>query len=120
MTSPSTSQVSSKLPLTPIVRVPAGELLFVSGQIAEQALMSSDVRSQMVSICNTVRSILATEGRTLRHVVRVGLFLTDMADFAAVNEVYREFFGEPYPARTTVAVQALPLGARVEMDALAR
>jgi enamine deaminase RidA (YjgF/YER057c/UK114 family) len=92
MRNPNTSQVSSKLPLTPIVLVPAGELLFVSGQVAEQALLSADVRSQMVSICNTVRAVLATEGRTLKHVVRVGLFLTDMGDFATVNDVYRDFF----------------------------
>jgi 2-iminobutanoate/2-iminopropanoate deaminase len=108
------------LPLSPIVRAPAGDLLFVSGQIAERALLDADVRAQAVSVCRSLASILATEGRTLRDVIRVGIFLVDMADFAAVNEVYRDHFAAPYPARTTVAVHALPFGARVEMDLVAR
>jgi 2-iminobutanoate/2-iminopropanoate deaminase len=120
MTSAGASQTTSKLPLRAIVRVPAGDLLFVSGQIADRSLLSANARTQMVSVCNTLVSILASEGRTLQHVIRVGVFLADMADFAAINDAYREFFADPYPARTTVAVQALPFGALVEMDAIAR
>lgn len=108
------------LPLSPVVRVPAGELLVVSGQIAERELLDADAGTQARSVLRTLQSILKAEGRTMRDVVRVGIFLVDMADFAAVNEVYREFFAAPFPARTTVAVAALPFGARVEMEALAR
>jgi 2-iminobutanoate/2-iminopropanoate deaminase len=110
----------SALPLSPVVRVPAGEILVVSGQIAERELLQADAGTQATSVLRTLQSILKAEGRTMRDVVRVGIFLVDMADFAAVNEVYREFFAAPFPARTTVAVAALPFGARVEMEALAR
>ena len=117
----SASRPAPKLPLSPVVRVPmSGELLVVSGQIAEPQLRSADVRSQATSVLRTLAAILGGERRTLRDVVRVGIFLVDMSDFAAVNEVYVEFFSEPFPARTTVAVAALPFGARVEMEALAR
>jgi 2-iminobutanoate/2-iminopropanoate deaminase len=108
------------LPLSPVVRVPTGELLVVSGQIAERGLLLADARSQATSVLRTLQQILKAEGRTLRDVVRVGVFLADIADFTAVNEVYREFFAAPFPARTTVAVAGLPLGARVEMDVLSR
>jgi 2-iminobutanoate/2-iminopropanoate deaminase len=108
------------LPLSPIVRVPAGEILVVSGQIAERELLSADARAQATSVLRTLQSLLKAEGRTMRDVVRVGVFLVDMTDFAAVNEAYREFFAAPFPARTTVAVAALPFGARVEMEALSR
>jgi 2-iminobutanoate/2-iminopropanoate deaminase len=120
MTASNTSSSRSTLPLSPAVRVPAGELLFISGQVAEPSLLTGDVQTQTRSVCRALASILAREGKTLEHVVRVGVFLADIADFATVNDVYREFFVEPYPARTTVAVRALPLGARVEMDAVAR
>ena len=108
------------LPLSLIVRVTSGVLLFVSGQIAEPPLLAADLSAQARSVCQRLASIVASEGRSLRDVVRVGIFLVDMADFTMVNEVYREFFAAPYPARTTVAVKALPLGARIEMDAVVR
>ena len=88
--------------------------------LAERELLKADAGTQATSVLRTLQSILKAEGRTMRDVVRVGIFLVDMADFAAVNEVYREFFAAPFPARTTVAVAALPFGARVEMEALAR
>jgi 2-iminobutanoate/2-iminopropanoate deaminase len=111
---------ASVLPLSPVVRVPTGELLVVSGQIAERGLLLADARTQATSVLRSMQLILKAEGRTLRDVVRVGVFLSDIADFPVVNEVYREFFAEPFPARTTVAVSGLPLGARVEMEALSR
>ena len=64
-------------------------------------------------------SVLAEAGLGLDEVVKVNVYLTDMADFAAMNQVYAGVFGEPFPARTTVAVAALPLGARVEIEAIA-
>jgi 2-iminobutanoate/2-iminopropanoate deaminase len=64
--------------------------------------------------------VLRAAGKTLDDVVRVGVYLTDMNDFAKVNAVYARHFAAPYPARTTIAVAALPLGAAVEMDLVAR
>jgi 2-iminobutanoate/2-iminopropanoate deaminase len=67
-----------------------------------------------------VEAVLRAAGKTLSDVVRVGVFLTDMRDFQAMNAVYDRIFQAPYPARTTVAVAALPLGAAVEIDVIAR
>jgi 2-iminobutanoate/2-iminopropanoate deaminase len=64
--------------------------------------------------------VLRAAGKTLSDVVRVGVFLTDMRDFQAMNAVYGRIFQAPYPARTTVAVAELPLGAAVEIDVIAR
>ena len=64
-------------------------------------------------------AVLEAAGLTFADVIRVGVFLTDMASYAAVNSIYARFFHEPFPARTTVAVAALPLGARVEIDLIA-
>jgi 2-iminobutanoate/2-iminopropanoate deaminase len=63
--------------------------------------------------------VLEAAGRSLADVVRVGIYLTDMRDFQAINSVYARHFEAPYPARTTVAVAALPLGAAVELDLIA-
>jgi 2-iminobutanoate/2-iminopropanoate deaminase len=62
---------------------------------------------------------LEAAGKSMDDVVRIGVYLTDMGDFAAMNEVYREHLSAPYPARTAIAVAALPLGAVVEFDAIA-
>ena len=61
-------------------------------------------------------SVLSAAGRTLDDVIKVNVYLVDMQDFAAMNSVYSTFFSAPYPARTTVAVAGLPLGARVEIE----
>jgi reactive intermediate/imine deaminase len=111
---------TATLPLSPVVRMPAAELLLLSGQVAEPELLVADARAQTRSVLRRLAAVLEAEGRTLRDVVRVGVYLRDMGDFAAVNEAYREFFSAPFPARTTVGVAALPFGARVEMDAVAR
>ena len=63
--------------------------------------------------------MLEAAGKSLSDVVRVGVYLTDMADFVAMNKVYAEHLQQPFPARTTIAVSALPLGARVEIDMVA-
>jgi 2-iminobutanoate/2-iminopropanoate deaminase len=64
-------------------------------------------------------AVLAAAGKSLDDVLRVGVYLTDMADYASMNEAYAEQFRQPYPARTAIAVAGLPLGARVEIDAVA-
>ena len=66
-----------------------------------------------------LKAILDAAGLTFAHVVKTTIFLTSMADFAAVNEVYKAYMSEPYPARSTIAVAALPMGAKVEIEMIA-
>ncbi|HEY1246618.1 MAG TPA: Rid family detoxifying hydrolase [Hyphomicrobiaceae bacterium] len=99
------------------------DLVFVSGQIGLDAatgkLVEGDVRAQARQALENLKAILEAAGVTFAHVAKTVIFLTDMADFAAVNEVYKGYVSEPYPARSTVAVAALPLGAKVEIEMIA-
>ena len=99
-------------------------LVFVSGQGAVDpstgALVGTDIESQTERCLLNVKSILEAAGSGLPHVLRCGVFLTDMAEFPRMNGVYARMFGEHRPARTTVEVSSLPLeGLRVEIDAVA-
>jgi 2-iminobutanoate/2-iminopropanoate deaminase len=98
--------------------------LYISGQVAQDpvsgALIEGDIAAQTEQILRNAAAVLQAGGKGLSDVVKVGVFLTDMADFQAMNAAYARHFEAPYPARTTVGVSALPLGARVEMDFLAR
>jgi 2-iminobutanoate/2-iminopropanoate deaminase len=109
-------------PFSPAVR--AGESLYLSGQVAQDPvsgrLIQGDAAQQTEQILRNVEAVLRAAGKTLSDVVRVGVFLTDMRDFQAMNAVYGRIFQAPYPARTTVAVAELPLGAAVEIDVIAR
>ncbi len=100
--------------------VRGGGLLFLSGQVAQDPatgkLIEGDVRAQAHQILRNIATALEAAGKDLGDVLRVGVYLTDMANFAAMNEAYLEHFAEPYPARTAIGVAALPLGAAVEMD----
>ncbi len=95
---------------------------FLSGQIAQDPatgqLVDGDAAAQAEQLLRNLASVVEAAGKTLDDVIRVGVYLTDMTDFAAVNSVYAKFFTAPYPARTAIAVVALPLGAAVEMDAI--
>ena len=66
--------------------------------------------------CGTLDAVVKSAGLSFNHVARVGIYLTDLANFAAVNGVMAEFFAEPYPARSTIGVASLPKGAQVEVD----
>jgi len=103
--------------------IEAGDLVFISGQIPLDAatgkLVDGDVSAQTGQSLENVKAILDAAGLTFAHVVKTTIFLTSMTDFAAVNEVYKAYVGEPYPARSTVAVAALPLGAKVEIEMIA-
>ncbi|MGD8321863.1 MAG: Rid family detoxifying hydrolase [Gemmatimonadota bacterium] len=99
----------------------AGELLFVSGHVAQDPatgalLHSGDAATQTEQIFRNLEVVLDAAGRSFAHVVRVGVFLTDLGDFRAMNEVYARYFDAPYPARTTIQVAALPLGDQVEVE----
>jgi 2-iminobutanoate/2-iminopropanoate deaminase len=104
--------------------VAVGPYLFCSGQIALDpatgALVEGDAAMQAAQALANLRAVLAAAGLGLADVVKTTLFLVSMDDFAAVNAAYAAAFGAgPYPARSTVAVAALPRGARVEIDAIA-
>jgi 2-iminobutanoate/2-iminopropanoate deaminase len=95
-------------------------LLFLSGQVAQDPatgrLIDGDIARQTHQILGNIAAALETVGKSLEDVVRVGVYLTDISDFAVMSQAYSEHFAEPYPARTTIGVAALPLGAAVEMD----
>jgi 2-iminobutanoate/2-iminopropanoate deaminase len=112
-------------PVAPFsLAVEAEPFLFLSGQLgtdpATNKLVSGDLQEQCRQIFRNVEGVLAAAGKTLDNVVKVTVYLADMKDFAAMNEIYGPKFAKPHPARTCIAVAALPLGARVEMDMTAR
>jgi 2-iminobutanoate/2-iminopropanoate deaminase len=100
--------------------ISAGDLVFLSGQIgldaATSKLVEGDVTAQAKQALENLKAVLEAAGLTFAHVVKTTIFLTDMADFAAVNEVYKGYMVEPFPARSTIAVAALPAGAKVEIE----
>ena len=110
-------------PYSQAVQVDAGKLTFLSGQIPldpkTMELVPGDVVAQAEQVMKNLGAVLEGAGLDFSHVVRCTIFLTDLGDFARVNEVYgRAFPGEP-PARATVQVAALPRGSKVEIDAIA-
>ncbi len=99
-----------------------GDMLFVSGQLPLDPVtkkMADDAAGQAKQSMKNIETIVTEAGFTMSQVVRCGIFVTDLADFVAINEVYATFFQGEYPARATVQVAALPLDARVEIDAVA-
>jgi 2-iminobutanoate/2-iminopropanoate deaminase len=98
-------------------------LLFLSGQVglepATGKLVPGGIRAETEQVLRNLAAVLEAAGKTFTDVVRAGVFLTDIGDFSAMNAVYEKQFVQPYPARTTIAVAALPLGARVEIDLVA-
>ncbi|HEY0094908.1 MAG TPA: RidA family protein [Archangium sp.] len=110
-------------PYSQAVQVDAGKMTFLSGQIPldpkTMEMVQGDVVAQAEQVMKNLGAVLKAAGLDFSHVVRCTIFLTDLGDFAKVNEVYgRSFTGEP-PARATVQVSALPRGAKVEIDAIA-
>jgi 2-iminobutanoate/2-iminopropanoate deaminase len=97
--------------------------IFCSGQVgldpATGKLVEGGVAEQTRQVLDNLAAVLASADRTLEAIVKTTIFLTDINDFATVNAVYGERVGTPPPARSTVAVAALPLGARVEIEAIA-
>ena len=103
--------------------VRAGQLLFVSGQVpldpVTGQIVDGNIATQTRRVFDNLGAVLKAGGRSFADVVRTTVFLADMNDFAAVNEVYGTYFSEPYPARATVQVARLPKDARVEIDVIA-
>ena len=109
-----------KAPYSPVVV--SGDHVFTAGQVAFDAtgaVVAEDRDAQTRQALRNVRSCLAAAGCTLEDVVKVNAYLADLGDFDAYNSVYREFFSEPFPARTTVQA-GLPPGLLVEIEAVAR
>ena len=101
----------------------AGSLLFVSGQVpidpATGQLVAGDIAVQTHRVFGNISEILKAGGASLDHVVRTTVFLADMNDFTAMNDVYATYFASPAPARATVQVSRLPKDARIEIDVIA-
>jgi 2-iminobutanoate/2-iminopropanoate deaminase len=103
--------------------IAVGDWILVSGQIgldpATGALVPGGTSAEARQALKNLAAILEAAGASLEAVVKTTVYLVDLDDFAGVNEVYAEYFREPYPARATVGVSALPRGARVEIEAIA-
>jgi 2-iminobutanoate/2-iminopropanoate deaminase len=106
-------------PYTPIVR--GGDLLFTAGQIGITAdgLVEGGLEPELRQVFINLRSVLSSAGASLADVVKTTVFMADMGDYVKMNEIYVEEFGDHRPARSAVAVAALPLGARIEIEAIA-
>jgi 2-iminobutanoate/2-iminopropanoate deaminase len=101
----------------------AGGMVFTAGQVAlnprTMELVDGDVKAQTEQVFANLQAVLTAAGTTFDRVVKATVFLADMADFTAMNEVYGRAFGQHRPARSTVAVKTLPKNARVEIDLVA-
>jgi 2-iminobutanoate/2-iminopropanoate deaminase len=99
-----------------------GDFLFCSGQIpldAQGNLVSGDIRAQTERVLENVKTILTDQGLTFANVVKATVFMTNLGDFAVMNEVYGKYFTGDFPARSTIQVAALPRGAGVEIEVVA-
>lgn len=104
--------------------VDSGTLVFLSGQTpldpSTGRLVEGGIQAQTRQCFQNLFTVLQAAGLTPEDVVKVNVFLTDMSHFSAMNEVYQSQFAAPYPARTTIGVAALPLGAEIEIEMIAR
>jgi 2-iminobutanoate/2-iminopropanoate deaminase len=103
--------------------IETGHLVVLSGQTpidpATGVIVNGDVQVQTRRVLDNLGAVLAAAGLTVDDVVKCNVFLTSMDDFAEMNTAYAEYFTEPFPARTTIGVAALPLGANVEIEMIA-
>lgn len=99
-----------------------GDIVFLSGQIPldpeTMEMVSGGIENQVHRVFKNLQAVCEAAGGSLAEIVKLNVFLTDMGNFATVNEVMKGYFSEPYPARAAVGVVALPLGAEVEMEAV--
>ena len=100
-----------------------GDLVFVSGQIPvdpASGKMADSVEAQAKQALTNLKNVLAAAGLEMKNVVKTVVFLADLADFAVVNEIYASFFEAPFPARSCVQVAAIPKGAKLEIECVAK
>ena len=117
-----TTQAPSAIgPYSQAIRI--GEFLYTSGQIAlnpeNMEMMNGAIEEETEWVLKNLEAILKADGMSLAHVIKTTVYLTDLGEFARVNQVYENFFGETKPARACVQVAALPKEAKVEIDAIA-
>lgn len=100
-----------------------GDALYLSGQVpldpATGEMVTGDISAQATQVFENLKAVLAAAGATFDDVARVAIYMTDLGHFGAVNAVMARYFSEPYPARSTIGVAALPKGAVVEVDVIA-
>lgn len=100
-----------------------GDMLFCAGQIplipGTSGLVSGEIKAQTAQVLENLSAVLHANAMSFEHVVKTTVFMVDLGEFAAMNEVYALYFSQPFPARSTVQVSALPKGARVEIEAIA-
>jgi 2-iminobutanoate/2-iminopropanoate deaminase len=103
--------------------VRVGDMLFCAGQIPidpkDGNLISGDIKMQTDRVLQNVKAILDDQNQTFANVVKSTVFLTNLADFAGMNEIYAKYFTDNFPARSTIQVAALPKGANVEIEVVA-
>lgn len=103
--------------------IEANGFIFISGQIpldpATGELVNGDIKKQTARVFENIRAILKASGCDLKNVVKATVFVTDLSNFAVVNEIYSQYFGEHKPARSFVQVAGLPKGAQVEIEVIA-
>ncbi len=103
--------------------IAVGDMLFCAGQIPLDPvtgnLVEGDITTQATRVLENVKGVLAANGMTFTDVVKSTVFMVDLAEFAAMNAVYSKYFAEPFPARSTIQVAALPRGSRVEIEVTA-
>lgn len=114
---------AAKLPFSEAVR--SGDLLFLSGQIGtvpggDNALAPGGIGPQAEQTLRNIRAVLERHGASMRDVVKCTVFLADIGDWPAFNEVYRKHFNAPFPARSALAASGLALGAKVEVECIAQ
>lgn len=117
-----TTQAPSAIgPYSQAIRI--GEFLYTSGQIAlnpeNMEMMNDGIEEETEWVLKNLEAILKADGMSFAHVIKTTVYLTDLGEFARVNQIYEKFFGETKPARACVQVAALPKGAKVEIDAIA-
>ena len=100
--------------------IEVGDFIYFSGQVGQDPatgkVVDGGIAAETERVFENLSAVLKAAGKSFDDVVRAGVFLTSMSDFAALNSVYAKHFSQPFPARTTIAVAALPLGACVEID----
>jgi 2-iminobutanoate/2-iminopropanoate deaminase len=104
--------------------IEVGGFLYFSGQVGQDPatgkVVEGGIEAETERVFQNLSAVLKAAGRSFDDVVRAGVFLTSMTDFAAMNGIYAKYFRQPFPARTTIAAAALPLGACVEIDLVVR
>lgn len=102
--------------------IKAGNVVYFAGQIPldpkTQELVTGGIEAEMEQVFKNIKAVAEAAGGSLDHIVRLGVYLIDLSHFAVLNSVMQKYFKEPYPARTTIGVSALPKGSAVEVDAV--